>query len=466
MPSSKNRSVRTEASSQAMVQGSPGQPSTLIRFKVFPGLFGAILGLSLLKFGNPPITEKWVNVPTNIYEFWLGYPWPINWALGLLILVSVMGLFVANWKVFAPRWLVGLPLIWFGWQMVSATQTVDAELTKATVKHFAACIVCFYLGCFALNQSPRLTWFWLGLIAGFVLVLAIGWEQHFGGLEETRRYFFLYIYPTMKEISPGYFKKMSSNRIFSTLFYPNALAGVILLLLPATLGLIQANRRYFTKQARIFLQSLVSVFALSCLYWSGSKGGWLLIMLLGIVTLLQFPFGKRFKLVIAAAVLAAGLGGFFWKYSTFFQKGATSVSARFDYWQAASHTAARHPVFGTGPGTFFIPYMEIKRPESEPARLVHNDYLEQASDSGVVGFLSYAAFIVTGLAWTFKKCRPSFNVPNSDAQQNWLLFGIWLGLVGWALQGFIEFGLYIPGEAWPAFALFGWLMQVKMTKSE
>ena len=100
-----------------------------------------------------------------------------------------------------------------------------------------------------------------------------------------------------------------------------------------------------------------------------------------------------------------------------------------------------------------------KRPESEPARLVHNDYLEQASDSGIVGFLSYTAFMIGGLAWTYKKCCLNSEVRKDTQQQRWLLFGIWLGLLGWALQGLIEFGLYVPGEAWPAFALFGWLIQ-------
>jgi len=458
MRASKQRSF-PESSPTSPIAGGMEQSPGLFRNKVFPGLFGAFLGLSLLKFGNPPITEKWVNAPTNGYEFLLGYPWPINWAMGLLILLGVMGLFMANWKVFAPRWLVALPLIWFGWQMLSAIQTVDAELTKATIKHFAACLACFYLGCFCLTQTQQFGWFWLGLLCGFFLVLAVGWEQHFGGLEETRRYFFLYIYPTMKEVPPGYFKKMSSTRIFSTLFYPNALAGSILLLFPVTLGLIQASTRYFTREARIFLQILVCIFSFACLYWSGSKGGWLLILFLGLITLLQFRLGKRFKLVIAAAVLAAGLAGFFWKYSGFFKKGATSVSARIDYWQAALRTAKGHPIFGTGPGTFFIPYMTVKRPESEPARLVHNDYLEQASDSGIVGFLSYTAFVIGGLAWTYKKCCLNSEGRKDTQEQRWLLFGIWLGLLGWALQGLIEFGLYIPGEAWPAFALFGWLIQ-------
>jgi hypothetical protein len=47
---------------------------------VFAGLFGAFLGLTLAKFGNPPIMEKWVSAPTQFYEFVFGYPWPIAWA--------------------------------------------------------------------------------------------------------------------------------------------------------------------------------------------------------------------------------------------------------------------------------------------------------------------------------------------------------------------------------------------------
>jgi O-antigen ligase len=99
--------------------------------------------------------------------------------------------------------------------------------------------------------------------------------------------------------------------------------------------------------------------------------------------------------------------------------------------------------------------MAVKKPESEPARLVHNDYLEQASDSGLPGFLSYGAFIVCGLGWTFRR----WWMGRVQDPQSWLVFGVWLGLFGWALHGLIEFGLYIPGEAWIVFTLFGWLLQ-------
>src|SRR5262249_9007690 len=164
----------------------------------------------------------------------------------------------------------------------------------------------------------------------------------------------------------------------------------------------------------------------------------LLMLLLGLIPLLRLPFGRRLKVLIVATVLVTGLAGFFWKYSGFFKKGATSVSARFDYWQAALQTTQDHPLFGTGPGTLVIPYQRLKRTESEMTRLVHNDYLEQATDSGLIGAVLYTSLFAWGLSWSYKRVC-------TDA----LAFAVWLGVLGWALQGFFEFGLYIPAIAWP-----------------
>ena len=70
---------------------------------LFAALWGAFLGLALLKFGNPPITEQWVVPPEGIYEFLFGYPWPIAWAYGMLAGVAVLGAAVAHWRAAASR---------------------------------------------------------------------------------------------------------------------------------------------------------------------------------------------------------------------------------------------------------------------------------------------------------------------------------------------------------------------------
>ncbi len=413
---------------------------------IFALVFGLFLGLALLKFGNPPIFEKWVTVPHGFFEFVLGFPWPISWAYGLVIFVAVLGAVNIRHPHSAPAWVAIAPALWLIWLFVTTTQSQDTALSEPTLKHLAVCVVCFYFGLFSLSHVKQFWLFWIGVIGCFCLVLASGFEQHFGGLEQTRRYFFLYMYPTMPDVSPEYLKKMSSTRIFSTLFYPNALAGLLLLLLPPTVAVVWHSKR-FTKDAKVFLVGIFVLAALACLFWSGSKGGWLLMVVLGVVGLLHARMNLRYKYALLAVLLLLSLTGFGLKYAGFFEKGATSVSARFDYWRAAVATAGSSPLFGTGPGTFAIPYAKIKRPESEMSRLVHNDYLEQASDSGIVGFVLYTGMVVGLLFYTHPR--------QAKAANRWVHFAIWLGLLGFCLQGLMEFGLYIPALAWTAFALFG-----------
>ena len=87
------------------------------------------------------------------------------------------------------------------------------------------------------------------------------------------------------------------------------------------------------------------------------------------------------------------------------------------------------------------------------ARLAHNDYLEQFSDSGVVGGLAYGVWILLALAATGKKIwRGDDAIP----------FAILVGLLGWFAQGFGEFGLFIPALAWISFTLLGCLIGLRI----
>jgi len=215
--------VRPEASPDAR-HGRIDLPEI---FAVAAGLF---LGLTLMKFGNPPIFDSMVERPGTALELFI-QPWPIAWGYALLGGVALVGLFVVRGAPSVPRWPWLLPLAWFGWQLLSATGTVDARLTRIVLAHFAALVAGFYLGLFALARARRPLFFWAGLLVGFVFVLWSGLEQHYGGLEATRRY--IQSQPDWQNLPPEQLKRVASNRIFATLLYPNVLAGVLLLLVPA-----------------------------------------------------------------------------------------------------------------------------------------------------------------------------------------------------------------------------------------
>jgi O-antigen ligase len=159
------------------------------------------------------------------------------------------------------------------------------------------------------------------------------------------------------------------------------------------------------------------------------------------------------KWLATAAVFVLGLAVFAIRFHSYFAAGATSVGARFDYWHAAVQTTIANPLFGTGPGTFQRPYAQLKAPDAEMARLAHNDFLEQFSDSGIPAGLLYAAWIGLALFLTAKRFWPK-----ADALQ----FALFIGVLGWFIQGLGEFELYVPALAWTAFTLLGCLVGQKV----
>ena len=367
-------------------------------------------------------------------------------------------------------------------------------MSIATVIHFASCLAAFYLGLLVLARMRLAKLALWGAALGLILNLVNACQEKFGGLELTRNSIidrlvtpsvlenwleFRYTtldHPEKSPSQPGdegktipaeiekqiaalppetaakvrelpleLVKRMYSTRLYGRMFYPNALAGVILLLLPVSLALLLGQARW--GRLRIALALGLAAVGSACLYWSGSKAGWLIAIVLPGAWFLHLPLSRKLKLSLAVAAMVLGLAGFAVKYPDYLDRGATSVGARFGYWRAAAQTAMEEPLLGTGPGTFQLAYKRHRGPGAEQTRLTHNDYLQQASDSGWPGFALYAAFI-GGAAWVLARRR----------MDDPLLIAARLGLLAWALQGCVEFGLYIPALAWPAWLMLGWLL--------
>lgn len=423
------------------------RPTTPLTEHLFAALVGIFLSLGLLKFGTPVVLDSKVTAPSDFAEF-VHHTWPVNWAYVLLGIFTLAAVPFAKLKKPQPLWPFIFLSIWLIWQFVSAAQTVNNGLTASTLKHFVGAAICFGIGYFSLSQLKDLRLMWIVLLLGFIIVIRLGLEQRFGGLEATRLHFYTYILPTMTEPPPDILKKVASNRIFSSLFYPNSFAGAILLFLPLCAFASWQITRRFGRPLQIGVTAIILLAALACLYWSGSKSGWLIFLSMGLLFLIHAPIPKGAKVGVITAFFLVGATAFTLKYMGFFQRGATSVSARFDYWKAAGQIFRENPIVGTGPGTFSVVYAQIKTPESEMARLCHNDYLEQACDSGTVGFITFLGLIAGSLIYLYRyRIKKDLN----------LHFAVWLGLAGICIQGLSEFNFYIPALAWPTFLFLGWL---------
>jgi O-antigen ligase len=461
--------------------------------------FGLFLGLALLKFGNPVILDGKITPPVSISDY-LHDPWPTHWANWILVPIVLAGGVLAlvqkkrrtatgwgetpgepqksTYSVGSRRrppqqkWLWLLPLLWFGWQLLSATQTVDATLTGVTLWQFFGCVACYFLGSLFFGRENTLCWLLIGVLAAFTFCLVRAIDQRLfefpqsrqmliegertnwtnlppESLLEMKREDIIITTNGVDVANPAILTKFAKGRVNGTLVYPNALAGAILLLFPMSLVLAFNSTKRLRPAIRNLVIALTLFLGASAFFWSGSKLGWLIAIAVGGACLFRLRWPARFKWLALILILVAGLGIFAIRFHDYFAGGATSAGARFDYWRAAAQTSFAHPVLGTGPGTFQRPYAQLKSPEAEMARLTHNDYLEQFSDSGFPGGVLYGAWILLAMTFTGRKIWTAGSL---------MAFAAFAGLLGWFLQGLGEFGLYVPALAWTAFTLLGGLL--------
>ncbi len=456
---------------------------------VYVLLLGCFLGLAWVKFGNPVVLEASLDAPGTFEEFW-EWPWPLRWAFAGFLPLAVAGflltrpasLLLETRAGFSRGWLLGLPLAWLGWQFLAGQGSVDDGLTRLVLIHFTATVAAFFLGYFLLREPLQRRWLWPGLLAALVYCLVRAMNQYVvefprdlaqyqendrtgwtnatpANLTELRRMNLVILTNGMPQANPIILRKLEKRRVFGTLVYPNALASGLLLLFPAALVLAWTRTGNLRPPLRKMVFGLTLTLGVACFFLTGSKAGWLVALVVTGMALIGRLTNPRQRWLAVSTVAVVGLGLFFIRHAGYFQHGATSASARLDYWRAAWHTAGQHPVFGTGPGTFQRPYAAFKSADQEMARLVHNDYLEQASDAGWPAAVLYTGWVGL-LLWTlgrrWARRRPAATSPTAAADP--LNFAIWLGLFGWFLQSSAEFSLYIPALAWPTFLLAGSLL--------
>jgi O-Antigen ligase len=452
----------------------PGKETA--RYNLFALLFGLFLGLAIWKFGNPVILDHKIAPPASLAETWT-YAWPAHWSNWIwppFVLAGGWLAFSGKWRWPGTRWLWLLPLLWFGWQLVSATHSVDAGLTTTTLWQFAGCVACYFIGALVLGRERALRWLLAGVLMAFTFCLVRAVDQRVFEFPESRRMLvegertgWTNFPPEMLQemkrdgtvittngldvANPAILARVTKNRVMGTLVYPNALASVILLLLPVSLALAFNSTRQLKPPIRGAVIAMTCLLGGLGLFWSGSKAGWLIGMALAGIWLFRLNRSARMKWAMLTTVLLVGLVVFGIRFHNYFTAGATSVGARFDYWRAAAQTTRNNPLFGTGPGTFQRPYEQIKSPHAEMARLAHNDYLEQFSDSGITGGICYAAWIGLALLTVGQRAWRS---------GGYLQFSLFLGLLGWFAQGLVEFSLYVPALAWTAFTLLGCLLRM------
>jgi len=175
-----------------------------------------------------------------------------------------------------------------------------------TLKHFTSCVAVFWLGACVLARITRLAPFWIGTVGG-LLWCCDGVETASGGLEEPVSSSLAC--QTGEAIHRSWWRRLCSDRVYGTLFYRTALAGVISFDAAVSVAVpLASGRPIQSAYSRLGVCSDAH-HGLRRLYWSGPKAaahrpG------TGIDRLDALQTRIKLKAAVIGAVLLLGFGAF------------------------------------------------------------------------------------------------------------------------------------------------------------
>jgi hypothetical protein len=109
------------------------------------------------------------------------------------------------------------------------------------------------------------------------------------------------------------------------------------------------------------------------------------------------------------------------------------------YWRVGWEAWVKHPLTGTGAGTFKYTWLE-NRPTSRGVDQVHNLYLEQGTETGVFAFLVLLGFVAALLGYSVRAAW------RARGERRLLLAGLVSALAVYLVSSFLEWHWYIPGS--------------------
>lgn len=267
----------------------------------------------------------------------------------------------------------------------------------------------------------------------------------------------------------------SFGRASGTYVNPNNFAGLLGMIIPISLGYAFslgyeesrpvnnlkgiANVQNINKLLLLFATALIAL----SLIFSQSRGGILsfavsVIFFYTLTTWRGIGRGKfwaagLFVIILTSYAVWIGLDPVLERYS----ETKEGFSSRLPVWKDTIRLIKDFPVFGTGLGTFGVSYPIYKDRAIWPLSFshAHNDYLELAAETGLVGLI----LVLCGIALLFNKALNKIkNLPwNGDGFRLFLSIGCLSGVLFMLIHALTEFNFQIPSNVFYFLFILGLL---------
>jgi O-antigen ligase len=370
----------------------------------------------------------------GVVEVWSESILEIGAALLLLAWATVFfrrGDLAIHWNALIGP-LVGFAAIGLGQLVFHAT--ASSYLTRVELLKLAACLIIFFLSAQVFRERADLTRLaWFLMLLCFVVSL-LGIIQHFTSPDKV--YWF-------REMQGG-------GAPFGPFVNRNHFAGFVELTLPTGLALLAFRG---VRRDLFPLTGLMVIVPVSALILSGSRGGIISFAFqIGVLGLLarrrKGPEGPRMAwlalVALAAIALIAwiGVGRAIERFSSL-RPGEVTATRRINMVRNTLHIVFDHPLKGTGLGAFIVAYPQYETAyDGKVVNHAHNDYAEILAETGLLGGLCGAAFLII----LFREAKRNF-----EAEQGHFSRALHAGAIaassGLLLHSFVDFNLHIPSNA-------------------
>lgn len=435
---------------------------------------------------------------------WCGVTYPESNAIVLFLLALLLA-----GALFCPSvtWRIGsvdaFALLYFLVALLLSICSKHHWLARDFLFQVAACTIAYLLAANFGSSRPGKA-VASGLVAGAILVSLYGLYQYSCGLGETRA-----VLGAMQggDRSEAFMSRVSADAVFSTFFYPNALAGYLIIIIPLAAsifflplgdslavcygvyisaliasviawgffsglcgrplllvslfvmaGVLLANLSLAEKRGRRgwLMPSILPVVILPIwvLSRTASEGAWLALFFSVLVVppliLRKYKLASVITLVMLTAIAVA-------LFANLLPSAMKDTAgARVDYWRAALGMWRGNPICGIGPGDFGGAYARFRTPGSEEGRLPHSIYLGLAAELGVVGLAAFVYF------WIFCALSLCAGARRGDP----IAWGVCISIVAFLLHGAIDVNLSVPQTSLTLWTLAGLGIGISTARSQ
>ncbi len=308
-----------------------------------------------------------------------------------------------------------------------AITSINKVLTLNSISDFFTFLLFYYL---VYNYArTNLKLFLMVILSLGALLSLYAFYQYLSGFEDTLK--------NLPALGLEHFEdikyRLETKRVFSTLIYPNAFAGLLIMILPLSFAVFKANKRLRP------LSFILAAILLVALFLTQSVGAFISLGLSIFVVLLlsRDPALKNFRLIslslftiiLAGLLLILKLRGIDGLMSDF--------SGRLANYSHMFALIKNRLLFGYGPGTFEVIYNSALPAGVSYLKYAHNVLFQMTLETGIIGAGLFLITALYGFSTVFKNFY-FLRYPSKKV----LVISLVTGICAFLIHNLVDFDVY------------------------